>query len=169
MKLIYEAKDFDSAYVVSNWPWGWTLKTEARFWIETTKAGDRFVQQTMNPKTGKWCKPKKGTYDAVLVLGVTGAGIVTRVGFAKGANDKTIAAMVDKLDWEKLNDMQKKQVCKWTAWNEVMSNVTFECKTYTPGDPAADEMQRKSDQTMAKVAALANQKTVQCLTKNGLI
>lgn len=162
-ELIYTAKDFDSAYVVNNWPWGWTLKTEARFWIETTKVGDRFVQQTKNPKTGKWCKPKKSTYDAVLVLAISDKGKVCRVGFAKGANDTTIAESLETLDWEKLSDMQKKQVCKWTAWNDVMTNVTWECKPY---DPAAKENQ---DKIMANIAKAASYKTIECLKKNNLV
>ena len=97
-QLIYTAKDFDSAYIVPNWPWGFKLKTEARFWIETTKVGDRFVQQTKNPKTGKWCKPKKSTYDAVLVLAIKDGNRPSRVGFATGASGETIAKMIDVLD-----------------------------------------------------------------------
>ena len=49
MKLFYDAKCFDTAYIVKDWPWGWTLKTEARFWIETTKRGDRFCLLYTSP------------------------------------------------------------------------------------------------------------------------
>jgi hypothetical protein len=162
-ELIYTAKDFDSAYVVNNWPWGWTLKTEARFWIETTKVGDRFVQQTKNPKTGKWCKPKKSTYDAVLVLAISDKGKVCRVGFAKGANDTAIAKSLETLDWDKLSDMQKKQVCKWTAWNDVITNVTWECKPYDP------DTKENQDKIMANIAKAASYKTIECLKKNNLV
>ena len=162
-ELIYTAKDFDSAYIVPNWPWGFKLKTEARFWIETTKVGDRFVQQTKNPKTGKWCKPKKSTYDAVLVLAIKDGNRPSRVGFAKGANGESIAKMIDILDWDKLSDMQKKQVCKWTAWDDVMQNVEFECKPYNP------DAQENQDKVMANIVKVANQKTAQCLIKNNLV
>ena len=65
---IYKCKDFDSAFEVDNYPWGFRLKTKVRYWIETTNRGDRFVKCTLNPKTNKWCKEKKSTYQAVMVM-----------------------------------------------------------------------------------------------------
>lgn len=61
----------DTAYLVDDYPYGYTLRTQIRYWIETKKNfGQRFVSQTLNPKTGKWNKPKASTYHAVLVLGL---------------------------------------------------------------------------------------------------
>ncbi len=74
----------ETAYTVENYPWGYTLKTKRKYWIETTNRGDRFVYQTLNPKTKKWCKPKKSTYSAVLALYIKDNGHVTYKGFNFG-------------------------------------------------------------------------------------
>lgn len=169
MKLFYDAKCFDTAYVVEDWPWGWTLKTEARFWVETTKHGDRIVQQTLNPKTGKWCKPKKQTYEAVEVIAVTDEGKVTSVGIGKHANQDRIADVLETIDFEKLNEAQKKQICTLNAWAEVMENVEF-----TIAPRATDPAERKAhdaeqDKIGRKITGYANLLANQCMTKNGLV
>lgn len=58
----------DTAYMVDDYPYGFRLRTQIRYWIETNKNGQRFVSQTLNPKTGEWNKPKAGTYDPIKVL-----------------------------------------------------------------------------------------------------
>lgn len=58
----------ETAYIVDDYPYGFRLRTQIRYWIETTKNGQRFVSQTLNPKTGAWNKPKAGTYDPIKVL-----------------------------------------------------------------------------------------------------
>jgi hypothetical protein len=44
------------------------LRTKRKYWIETTKRGDRLCYQTLNPKTDKWCAVKKSTYAGIKVL-----------------------------------------------------------------------------------------------------
>ena len=169
MKLLYDAKCFDTAYIVKDWPWGWTLKTEARFWIETTKRGDRFVKQLVNPKTGQWCKPKKQTYEAVLVLAILDDGEVTFKGLGNHADRDKIAAVLEMIDFEKLNEAQKKQICTLNAWAEVMENVAF---TIAPRatDPAEREAHdAEQDKIGRKITGYANLLANQCMTKNGLI
>ncbi len=52
-----------TAFVVPEYPWGFRMRTAARFWIEAhPKRGFRVVQQTQDPRSGRWCKPKAGTY-----------------------------------------------------------------------------------------------------------
>jgi len=61
----------ETAYLVDDYPYGYTLRTSIRYWVETKKNfGQRFVSQTLNPKNGNWNKPKAGTYSDVVVLGV---------------------------------------------------------------------------------------------------
>jgi hypothetical protein len=63
MKPLYGHTDENSAYVVDDYPYGFKLRTQIRYWLESTKGkGARFVSQTMNPKTGRWNAPKKSTY-----------------------------------------------------------------------------------------------------------
>jgi len=53
----------ETAYVVPDYPYGYTLRTQIRYWLEhKPKKGWRFVSQTMNPKTARWNKPKASTY-----------------------------------------------------------------------------------------------------------
>jgi len=67
-KIITDRHDSEeTALIVDNYPYGFK-RTKIRYWIETTKNGDRFVSQTLNPKTQKWNKPKKSTYSNVMVL-----------------------------------------------------------------------------------------------------
>lgn len=67
-KLITDRHDSEeTALIVENYPYGF-LRTKIRYWTETTKNGDRFVSQTLNPKTQKWNKEKKSTYSNVMVL-----------------------------------------------------------------------------------------------------
>jgi hypothetical protein len=52
-----------TAYLVADYPYGFTTRTQIRYWLEK-KAGKgwRFVSQTLNPKTNRWNKPKASTY-----------------------------------------------------------------------------------------------------------
>lgn len=54
----------DTAYVVNDYPYGYTLRCKIRYWLEVhAKRGVRFVSQTTNPKRGDvWNKPKASTY-----------------------------------------------------------------------------------------------------------
>jgi hypothetical protein len=55
----------ETAYVVDDYPYGFTLRCKIRYWIEYKEGkGFRFVSQTTNPKRGNtvWNKPKASTY-----------------------------------------------------------------------------------------------------------
>ena len=64
---LYNHVSKETAYVVHKHLKGYRAITEIRYWIESSRYGDRFVRQTKNPRTGKWCAPKKETYcDAIV-------------------------------------------------------------------------------------------------------
>jgi hypothetical protein len=55
----------ETAYVIGDYPYGYTLRCKIRYWLEhKPKHGFRFVSQTTNPKRpGEfWNKPKASTY-----------------------------------------------------------------------------------------------------------
>lgn len=54
----------ETAYVVADYPYGFRLRCQIRYWLEFKKGhGVRMVSQTTNPKRGNvWNKPKAGTY-----------------------------------------------------------------------------------------------------------
>src|SRR4051812_19175630 len=61
----------DTAYVVADYPYGFRLRTEIRYWIETKNGhGQRVMSQTRNPKVPgmPWNRAKGSTYNAVKVL-----------------------------------------------------------------------------------------------------
>lgn len=66
----------DTAYVVADYPYGFRLRCQIRYWIEThPKRGQRVVSQTTNPKRSEtvWNKPKASTYSDIRVLYIDGA------------------------------------------------------------------------------------------------
>ena len=82
---IYGATDEESAHVVEGWPWGRRMRCTKRFWIETTKNGDRLCAQCTQPDresgqcSGQGCKPKKSTYTpGVIVLAQDTDGTMAR-------------------------------------------------------------------------------------------
>lgn len=59
----------ESAYIIPDYPYGFTQRTIKRCWTEKKKGkGYRFVEQTKNPKTGKWNAPKAATYVLFIAL-----------------------------------------------------------------------------------------------------
>lgn len=55
----------ETAYVVDDYPYGYTLRCKIRYWLEyKAKLGFRLVSQTTNPKLAgeRWNKPKASTY-----------------------------------------------------------------------------------------------------------
>lgn len=58
----------ESAFVVQDYPYGFVQRCQIRYWTEENKRGQRFVSQTLNPKTGRWNKPKAGAYDPAVIM-----------------------------------------------------------------------------------------------------
>lgn len=53
----------DTALVVDNYPYGYTLRTQIRYWLEHKPShGFRLMSQTLNPKNNLWNKPKPSIY-----------------------------------------------------------------------------------------------------------
>lgn len=62
---------FDTAYVVNDYPYGFTLRCKIKYWIETKPGfGSRVMSSTTNPKKpgDRWNTPKASTYSMVRVL-----------------------------------------------------------------------------------------------------
>jgi hypothetical protein len=65
MKLLFNHTSPETAYVVTDYPYGYTLRCSIRYWLEfKPKAGFRMMSQTTNPKKPGvvWNKPKASTY-----------------------------------------------------------------------------------------------------------
>src|SRR4030042_7007253 len=70
IKILDKQPTEQEPFLVENYPYGYTLRTKIRYWAETTTRGQRFVSQTLNPKTGLWNKPKKSTYSQIVLIGL---------------------------------------------------------------------------------------------------
>ncbi len=78
----------ETAYVVNNYPYGWTLRCKIRYWIEDGgRKGQRFCSQTTNPKLAGevWNKPKKSIYAFVMVMFLNDQGHVKYEALATGS------------------------------------------------------------------------------------
>jgi len=78
MQVLLKQPTEQEPYIVNNYPYGF-LRTQIRFYVETTKKGQRFVSQTLNPKTQIWNKPKKSTYSQIIIVGKDEKGHINYV------------------------------------------------------------------------------------------
>jgi len=84
----------ETAYLVEDYPYGFRLRCQIRFWIETNKNGSRVVSQTSNPKKPGlvWNKPKASTYTPLRVLFIDENGHVVNEALSFYADSAKIAA-----------------------------------------------------------------------------
>ncbi|MFD0576139.1 hypothetical protein [Dactylosporangium darangshiense] len=87
VRVLQGHTDPDSAYLVNDYPYGYTLRCQIRYWVETAAKGakrgmQRFVSQTTNPKQPAtvWNKPKPATYDLLTVMYLDGDDHVQHTG-----------------------------------------------------------------------------------------
>jgi len=171
MSNLYGHNSFDSGYVVTNYPWGFRLKTSRRYWIETTKHGDRFCYATLNPKTAKWCKPKKSTYDAVMVMYLTEDQHVSRFSVSAGWSDfKDIKEFEQKADLQKLSKEQLRQICYCKSVKQVHSKLSYSFENTT--QLSQEEREKRDDKEKEinkKINKYGNYVYSKCLVKNNLL
>ncbi|MHA1541355.1 MAG: hypothetical protein ACTSQH_00080 [Candidatus Hodarchaeales archaeon] len=119
----------ENAFVVDNYPYGFK-KTLKKFWIETTKRGDRLCGMTLNPKTQVWNKPEKSTYSEVMVLVKNEIGYIRTYGWTTAYTtieglDKFLAFIGDY----PLSDLQKEKIARGRTIYKIRDNITYEIKT----------------------------------------
>lgn len=114
-------------HVVENYPYGFRLRTQIRYWVETTKHGQRLVSQTLNPKSGAWNKPKASTYSDVVLAALDEEGHVANVGVSTYSLEEVRAFR--EAYAPSLSDYQKTELTNMEKMLEVYSKVTWEVKT----------------------------------------
>ena len=115
--------------VVDDYPYGFRLRTQIRYWVESKKnKGDRFVSQTLNPRTNKWNKPKKGTYMAICIVCRNEKDHITYQGLSFSTDVEAYNKFVEFVGTTKLNDIQKENLKVVYAYSKAYENVTFECR-----------------------------------------
>lgn len=98
-----------TAYVVADYPYGFTQRTAIRYWLEAKpKKGWRFVSQTMNPKTSRWNKPKASTYiEWAASMYLDGKGHVHWDGVGPYSDDQKILAFVTAFPEADMRELRK--------------------------------------------------------------
>lgn len=120
MKILTGHGSKETAFEIKNYPWGYTLKTSMFVWIETApKKGDRVMRQTINPKTGRLCKPAASTYAPIMWLYMDENGHVKSDGISIYTDRAKITAAIEAIGIENLNAEQKKQYNQLLGINEV--------------------------------------------------
>lgn len=122
---LYHRNCPESAYQINDYPWGFRQRTSVRYWIESKPGyGQRRCTQTMNPKTGKWCKPKYSTYHELVFMYYDEKGHVHFDCYNLHSSNDLLEDCV-KLHCKNLTDFQVHQIKKGIASNKVMENVKF--------------------------------------------
>ena len=128
LQILKEQPTEDKPHVVEDYPYGFSQRTTIIYYIETTKRGQRFVSQTVNPKSGNWNKPKKSTYNRITLIGLDKeSGHVKTMaidGYSPEADMKAIAALESIL-----SKFQQSEATAITAIHEVMKDVKFTIRT----------------------------------------
>lgn len=126
-KYLYAHTSQETAYVVDDYPWGFRLRTKIRYWIESKSAkngGQRFVSQTVNPKTGQWCAPKPSTYSPIVVMYLDEKDHI-HYDCLRIHDEAKIIQEFKETHLAFMNEFQKEALREILAYNEVMKHVTF--------------------------------------------
>ncbi len=88
-----------TAYVVDDYPYGYTLRCKIRYWLEyTPRKGVRLWSQTTNPKIAgeHWNKPKASTYSRFgMAMYLNGDGHVKWSGISEYSDTAQVVAFRD--------------------------------------------------------------------------
>lgn len=110
----------ETAYVCDDYPFGFRLRCKIRYWIESTKKGDRFCSQTTNPKVDGevWNKPKKSTYSDVGVMFLDDQGHVKWTGVHIWAQREVLDRFAEVTEG-RLTDEQAKRLRALIAFRDA--------------------------------------------------
>ena len=109
-----------TAYEVTDYPYGFRLRTSIFYWIETVpKKGCRFVSQTINPKTGRLNAEKKSTFYVFGVMNINEDGHIGWNAVSPYDTSEDVSKFVETIGGvDKLNAEQRKQYNSMMGINE---------------------------------------------------
>ncbi len=119
MKILTGHTNFETAYQIKDYPWGFRLRTTQYVWIETVKKkGDRVIRQTIDPRSGKLCAPKASTFCNLQWLYLDEVGHVQSDGVGIYNKREEVTAAVEKIGIENLLPEQRTQYNSLLGINE---------------------------------------------------
>lgn len=116
-----------TAYLVEDYPYGFTARTKIRYWLEwKPKKGWRFVSQTVNPKTGRLNKPKASTYaDWGAAMFLDDQGHVQWTGVGPYTGDEQILEFVRTFPDADMRELRKVVRAKLQHLRGLLSGEIF--------------------------------------------
>lgn len=151
-EFIFGHTSEETALEIPDYPYGRRIRTTIRYWIETVaRKGDRFCSQTLNPKTGRWNKPKRSTYSSVAILiREADTGYIRWTGLGTWPDMKYLVKFL-KVVGDKLNDEQKNQVAEIIGRTKAFEHVTFSIHE----GPMSDEEKEQQEHIQRRIGALS--------------
>lgn len=135
-----------TAYLVEDYPYGFTARTQIRYWLEAKpKKGYRFVSQTKNPKTDRWNKPKASTYSEWGgAMYLDDKGHVHWDGVGPYSDEQKILAFVTTFPGADLRELKKVVPAKLKFLRALLSGEVFMTvnKVRQPRSEADDDRTR---------------------------
>ena len=140
MKTLQGHSSEETAYLVDDYPYGFRLRTQIRYWLEQNKKGTRFVSQTLNPKTDKWNKPKKTTYSDVMVMVLNEDDHVKYMTLSYNDKEEYINKFVEKYN-EVLTEEDRKVIKLLIAYDRGMKHIKWKVVPSSEGEHQTSEEQ----------------------------
>lgn len=138
----------ETAYLVADYPYGFRLRTQIRYWIETKAGhGQRVMSQTRNPKRAgqPWNAPKGSTYAPVKALALNPeTGHVETHGVGGYASEAEIAGFRARFPETCALAQNARALDVLTAMQRAQARVTY--TVTTDPDPTAPR-QSAAEQT----------------------
>ena len=118
-----QATSEETASVCKSYPYG-RLRCVKKYWIETTKNGQRLVTRTQNPKTMVWNKPKKSAYNQIKRLYTNEIGHFKTVSLDYNNKEDKINSFINIFS-SSLTSEEVEQIKKMVAYDRGMKHITW--------------------------------------------
>jgi len=146
MTPLYGHISEETAYLVDDYPYSFTLRCRIRYWVEYKPSkGFRFVSQTENPKSNppRWNKPKASTYAehaACMYLDDKGHVQCSRIGIYDEA-DKVVQFIKDFPNAD-LVSLRAWVLMKVAMYRKLVSGVAYITINGAKQERSEDEQNR---------------------------
>jgi hypothetical protein len=118
----------ENPIIIENYPYGFK-RTKIKYWVESVKnKGDRFISQTLNPKTQLWNKPKKATYNPINIVYENEKGHITYFPLSSITGKDSYNKFLEFIGNLELNELQKDQLRQLRAFCKAYENVSYEIR-----------------------------------------
>ena len=149
LKLLKEQPTEEKPYLVADYPYGFKLRCQIRYWIETTKRGQRFCSQTLNPKTNEWNKPKKSTYSNIVKVGLDEKEHITYKTFSlQWSGEKEAVAFKESIK-DIITERDRDILKEFDVLEKVREHISMECVNVT-GETEEQKAIREAEQKKTK-------------------